>query len=86
MTIREIAIAKLQELPESVLPEVSDFIDFVMYKHQSQIVDAKNQEDITKAWVKWFDESERLEIITNEQKTEYQQLLVNKYRQQGLEL
>jgi len=81
MTIRDIAIAKLQQLPESVLPEVSDFIDFVMHKHQSQIVDAKLQDDITKAWGKWFEDVERLEVITNEPKSEYQQLLINKYRQ-----
>ena len=37
MTIREIAIAKLQQLPESLLPEVSEFIDFVMHKHQNRI-------------------------------------------------
>jgi hypothetical protein len=86
MTILEAAIAKLQQLPESVLPEVSDFIDFVMHKHQSKIADGKLQDDITKAWAKWFDEVERLEVSTTEHNSEYQQLLLNKYRQQGLEL
>ena len=79
MTIREIAIAKLQQLPESFLPEVSEFIDFVMQKHQSKIADAKLPDDIAKAWAKWFEEVDRLEVMTNEPKNEYQQLLVNKY-------
>ncbi len=54
MTIREIAIAKLQQLPESVLPEVSDLIDFVMYKHQSKITDAHLPDNLAKAWAKSF--------------------------------
>lgn len=87
MTIREIAIAKLQELPESVLPEVSDLIDFVMYKHQSKNADTHPPEDMAKAWAKWFEEVNYLEVMPNDRdKSEYQQLLLNKYRQQGLEL
>jgi hypothetical protein len=86
MTIREIAIAKLQQLPESFLLEVSDFIDFVMHKHQYRRVDAQLPEDIAKAWAKWFKEVDILEVITDRQTNEYQQLLLSKYRQQGLEL
>jgi len=86
MTIRDLAIAKLQQLPESFLPEVNDFIDFVIHKHQSKIADAKPQDDIAKAWAKWFEDAEHLEVITNEPESEYQQLLLKKYRQQGLEL
>lgn len=36
MKIREIAIDKLQKLPNSLLRQVSDFIDFLTYKHQAQ--------------------------------------------------
>ncbi|MCU0544322.1 MAG: hypothetical protein MUE44_19455 [Oscillatoriaceae cyanobacterium Prado104] len=86
MTIREIAIAKLQQLPESFLPEVSEFIDFVMHKHQNRIAEPKLPGDIAKAWAKWFEEVDRLEVTTNEPESEYQQLLLNKYRQQGLDL
>ena len=86
MTIREIAIAKLQQLPESFLPEVSDFIDFVMHKHQYRIAEPKLPDDIAKAWAQWFEEVDRLEVRTNQPESEYQQLLLNKYRQQGLEL
>ena len=37
MTIRETTIAKLQELSEPLLQEITDFIDFVIHKHQTQI-------------------------------------------------
>lgn len=37
MTIRETAIAKLQQLSEPLLQEVTDFIDFVIHKHQVKI-------------------------------------------------
>ena len=76
MSIRDIAIAKLQQLPESALPEVSDFIDLVMHKHQSKIADSKTQDDIAKAWAKWFEEVDRLEVRTTEPANEYQQLLL----------
>ena len=39
MTIREITIAKLQQLSEPLLQEITDFIDFVIHKHQTQIAD-----------------------------------------------
>jgi len=31
MSILDITIAKLQQLPESFLPEINDFLDFVMH-------------------------------------------------------
>ncbi|MEG4997126.1 hypothetical protein [Microcoleus sp. B4-D4] len=52
----------------------------------NRIADAKLPDDIAKAWAKWFEEVDRLEVMTNQPKSEYQQLLLNKYRQQGLEL
>ncbi|MEG4080120.1 MULTISPECIES: hypothetical protein [unclassified Microcoleus] len=42
----------LQPLPESFLPEVSGFIDFVMHKHQNRIAEPKLPDDIAKAWAK----------------------------------
>lgn len=39
MTIREITIAKLQRLSEPLLQEITDFIDFVVHKHQTQVAD-----------------------------------------------
>lgn len=55
----------LQQLPESLLPEVNDFIDFVMHKHQNRIAEPKLPDDIAKAWAKWFEEVDRLEVMTN---------------------
>jgi hypothetical protein len=61
----------LQQLPESFLPEVNDFIDFVMHKHQNRIADAKIPDHIAKAWAKWFEEVDRLEVMTNEPDSEF---------------
>ncbi|MEG4533294.1 hypothetical protein [Microcoleus sp. D2_18a_D3] len=61
----------LQQLPESFLPEVSDFIDFVMHKHQNTIAEPKLPDDIAKAWAKWFKEVARLEVRTNEPHSEF---------------
>ncbi|MDZ8261096.1 DUF2281 domain-containing protein [Nostoc sp. ChiQUE01b] len=85
MTIRDTAIAKLQELPEPLLQEVSDFIDFVVHKHQAKTVDTQ-QDETLKAWSRWFEAVDRLDTSLPEPASEYQQLLLNKYRQQGLEL
>jgi hypothetical protein len=86
MTIRDTAIAKLQQLSEPLLQEVSDFIDFVIHKHQVEI--SNNQPDATliERWSQWFETVEHLDITPSDSINNYQQLLLNKYRQQGLEL
>ena len=71
MTIPDIAIAKLQQIPESFLPEINDFLDFVMLKHQNRIAEPKLPDDIAKAWAKSFEEVDRLEIRTNEPDREF---------------
>jgi hypothetical protein len=86
MTMREIAIAKLHQLPESLLQEVTDFIDFVTYKHQSKIANGEFQHDIAEAWTQWFESVDQLDVIAEETEITCQQLLLDKYRQQGLEL
>ncbi len=86
MSIRQNAISKLQQLPESLLPEVNNFIDFVIHKHQSEAINEKQQDEIVKAWDTWFEAVEQLEVKPTEPFSEYQQLLLNKYRKQGLEL
>ncbi len=86
MSIRQSAIAKLQQLPESLLPEVNNFIDFVIHKHQSETANENQQDDIAQAWDKWFKAVDNLEVNPTEPTSEYQQLLLNKYRKQGLEL
>jgi hypothetical protein len=44
------------------------------------------EEDLAKAWEKWFENVDLLKITPTEPVSEYQQLLLNKYREQGLEL
>lgn len=84
MTIRETTISKLQQLPESTLKEVSDFIDLVMDKYQSSKI--SDRSDIVQLWSRWFESVDDLETSPYEPETEYTQLLLNKYRQQGLNL
>ncbi|MBW4631749.1 MAG: DUF2281 domain-containing protein [Iphinoe sp. HA4291-MV1] len=86
MTIRDITIAKLQQLSEPLLQKVSDFIDFVIHKHQAEISDSQPHETLVKSWSQWFEVVEHLEVTPPEPASNYQQLLLNKYRQQGLEL
>lgn len=86
MTMRETTIAKLQQLPESLLQEVSDFIDRLTDKQQhSSAIDSSKDEPI-EAWVRWFEAVDRLEVTSINPVSDYQQLLLAKYRQQGLEL
>lgn len=86
MTIRETAIAKLQQLPEPLLQQVSDFIDFLMDKQQHGTAIEPQQGERAEAWARWFESVEQLEIKPTEPVTDYQKLLLAKYRQQGLEL
>ena len=85
MTTRDSAIAKLQQLSEPLVQEVSDFIDFVIHKHQAEI-DSQPDEKLKQKWLQWFDEVERLDVISPDPTSNYQQLLLDKYRKQGLEL
>ena len=85
MTTRDNAIAKLQQLSEPLLQEVNDFIDFVIHKHRPEI-DSQPDEKLRQKWLQWFDEVERLDVISPAPTSNYQQLLQGKYRKQGLEL
>ena len=71
MTIRDIAIAKLQQISESLLQEVSDFIDFVIHKHQAEITDSQPDETIVKVWSQWFEDVDRLDVISPEPTSNY---------------
>jgi hypothetical protein len=86
MTIRDTAIAKLQQLSEPLLQEVSDFIDFVIHKHQAEITNSQPDKTLMEEWSRWFEVVDRLDVTPPKPASTYQQLLLNKYRQQGLEL
>ncbi len=84
MTIRDLAIAKLQQLSEPLLQQVNNYMDSVIHKHHATTANSQQGENLVVAWEKWFDEVDRLEVT--EPASDYQSLLLKKYRQQGLYL
>ena len=86
MTIRDIAIDKLQQLSEPLLQEAIDFIDFLIYKHQVNHVETQPESTIDRVWLEWFETVDRLEVNPPESASPYRQLLLDKYRNQGLDL
>jgi hypothetical protein len=66
MTIRDSTIAKLQQLPEPLLQEVSDFIDFISQKHLAKTAESQSKEKLVEAWLKWFESVDRSEVTTTE--------------------
>ncbi|APB34644.1 hypothetical protein GlitD10_2310 [Gloeomargarita lithophora Alchichica-D10] len=90
MTIRETVIAKIQQLPESLLEDISAFIDFIIRNSQAKTVIDSLEDNYSDAWALWFEATDSLEItpqdIPKVPNSEYQQRLLSKYRQQGLDL
>ncbi|NJL48849.1 MAG: DUF2281 domain-containing protein [Leptolyngbyaceae cyanobacterium SM2_5_2] len=84
MELREAAIAKIQHLPESLLQEISDFIDFVAAKH-SVAAELKASPDLAERWSAWLQDVDALDAIPSKPTGDYPQHLIEKYRQQGLE-
>ena len=90
MTIRETAIAKIQRLPDSLVQEIIDFIDFIVHNRQTETDNSLLESDLSEAWARWFEAADGLESTPETTPTaptsEYQQRLLSKYRQQGLDL
>jgi hypothetical protein len=86
MTICENGIEKLQKLPDSLLQQVSYFIDFLIYKHQTRPTVKTHQNTVAEKWSQWFDAVDHLLITPIESTGDYQQHMLSKYRKQGLEL
>jgi len=86
MNIQDTTIAKLQRLSEPLLQEVNDFIDFIIHKHQGKINNSQSDEILAGKWSQWFESVEKLDVNPSDSINNYQQLLINKYQQQGLEL
>jgi hypothetical protein len=84
MTIRETTIAKLTQLPESLLQQVNDFIDRLVPHAESS--HDQPEDTIAETWAQWFEAGDQLETTSTELNCDYQHLLLSKYRQQGLEL
>ena len=86
MTIRETAISKLDQLPEVLVQEVSDFIDLLDHKYRVKTFDTQPDGKLIERWLQWFEAVDGLTVNSTEPINDYQQLLLEKYRQQGLEL
>ncbi len=86
MTIRENAISKLQQLPDSLLQKVSDFIDLLLSRCRHSTFSDDHQDELAKKWTSWFESVDHLEVTPNRSVRNYQQHLLSKYRQQGLDL
>lgn len=54
MTVQDVTIAKIRKLPEPLAEEVSDFIDFLLMKHDST------------RWQLWINFSEAIEIAESD--------------------
>ncbi|MGJ5634833.1 hypothetical protein [Nostoc sp. CALU 1950] len=78
MTIRETAIAKLQQISELLLQEVTNFIDFVIHKHQVKIADSQPNETLVEKWLQWFEAVDFLDVSPPESVSNYQQLPTQK--------
>ena len=61
MKIRETAIAKLQQLPEPLLQQVSDFIDLLQERQRHTTAIDTPQGELSEAWAQWFESVDRLE-------------------------
>jgi len=86
VTIRETAIAKIQQLPESLVQEINDFIDLITRSHQAKTANQSLEGDRSEAWAQWFEAADSLEITPAAPTSEYQRRLLDKYRHQGLSL
>lgn len=86
MTIRETAIAKIQQLPESLVQEIIDFIDFITRNRQTKAAIDSLEGDRSGDWTQWFESTDSLDITPTAPTNEYQQRLLSKYQRQGLDL
>lgn len=86
MNSRESAIAKLQQLSEPSLEKVNQLLDVLLSKEKRQQSKTLSEARLKQKWEKWFSQVDQLEISPNSPQDDYQQHLLNKYRQQGLEL
>ncbi|MEJ6482736.1 hypothetical protein N0Y54_15605 [Nostoc punctiforme UO1] len=56
-----------------------------MHKHQVKIAESQPDKTLVGKWSQWFKAVDSLEVSPPESVSNYQQLLLDKYRQQGLE-
>ena len=82
-------LQQIEGLTATEINLVIDFVNFLQYqkltKSQSPISSAFEM-DFSQFWEQWFAEVQELELVLAEPVSEYEQGLLAKYRQQGLEL
>lgn len=54
MTLHDQTIAKIQQMPESLVQEVNDFIDFLLWKHSG------------KQWELWLESTQSVEMVESD--------------------
>ena len=97
MTAKEQLLQEIQHSPELLIQEVLDFLLFARSRNynfaEPKVVNKQQPHqsieiDWSAKWEQWFTECESVSIPnSNQQSTnEYTNLLINKYRKQGLEL
>ncbi|GET37687.1 hypothetical protein [Microseira wollei] len=100
MTIKEQLLQTIEQAPEPILKEALNYLHYLIEKYLDELEEQQDLEDLKLAREDLQNNRTiSLEQLTSDiiqddvakawstdQKSEYQQLLVNKYRQQGLEL
>lgn len=78
---------KIQEGKLIIPTEIEDYVSQHPDTIQVTLTIQSESNDIADRWNKWFEGVEKLEILDNENEgKKYDELLINKYKNQGLEL
>ena len=89
-TLPDRLLKQLETLEEDDLNLVSTLVEFLQYKKsihpQIQAETDLESPTYSQIWSQWFEEVAGLEISLTEPSSEYEEGLLDKYRQQGLTL
>ncbi|WP_199246767.1 hypothetical protein [[Phormidium] sp. ETS-05] len=89
-TLPDRLLKQLETLEQDDLNLVAALVEFLQYKKSIQPpIQAKTDLEYptySQIWSQWFEEVDGLEISLTEPSSEYEEGLLDKYRQQGLKL
>ena len=71
MTIPDITIALIAATSRIIIARSQQLHRLCDAQAQNRIAEPKLPDDIAKAWAKWFEEVDRLEVRTNEPDSEF---------------
>lgn len=86
---RKVFTLEVEQGKLTISSEIQDYLEKCKGQVQVSLTIESSGEDgsLSSDWNQWFQEVEEIEIIANnELKSDYQKLLIDKYKQQGLEL